>query len=276
MILVADAGGTKTHWRRIDGDSIEQFDTTGFNPNSHKASDFCEEIGQELTGFSSGVTHLYFYGAGLSYPDASLEQCLKSYLPEAEILQYSDVLGACRGLAGDEPGFVGILGTGSAGCFYDGQNIMAQRPSLGYLLGDEGSGASLGRQLLKKIYREELDQSIIEAFKEKYQLKKEKVYQKVYREPYPNRFLASFVPFLVAHTSHSQVYQLIKAEFETYFDTFLRGMEELEQYPVHFSGSIAFFFSNFLQEITREQGLTMGRVVQSPIAGLALYHQKNG
>jgi N-acetylglucosamine kinase-like BadF-type ATPase len=276
MILVADAGGTKTDWRILRGDKIDQLVTRGYNPNTHDLHPFLDEVMSHFHSSAAEVEKIYFYGASL-YPTSTVFiDALGSRFEQAHITVNNDLFGSCRSLSGDKSGFVGILGTGSAGCFYDGEKVVIHPPSLGYALGDEGSGALLGRALLKAAFRKKLDADLLEKFDQTFQLSKEQVYTEVYRGDHPNTYLGSFTRFLNDHRDHPQIYKLLRAEFEAYFTAYFQDMPGLTNHPFHFSGSIAFHFGDILREVAVERGYTVGRIVQSPIAGLALYHQEHG
>lgn len=275
MILVADAGGTKTDWRLLDGDQISPFVTIGYNPNTHQLSEFIKDITPTFLELRSKISKLYFYGASL-YPgnDVFIEE-IGQFFSKAQIEINTDLLGSCRALSANESGFVGILGTGSAGCFYEGNEITNHLPSLGYSLGDEGSGAYLGRKLLNKVLRNQLGTEIQHAFEQKFHLSKEEIFRHIYNEDGANAYLASFSPFLLAYKSNPQVHRLIMSSFQTYFNAYFMGMEAIHNYPFHFTGSVAYHFSDFIREVGTKLDLTITRIVQSPIAGLALYHQSH-
>lgn len=276
MILVADAGGTKTDWRILNGDKIDQLVTRGYNPNTHELHPFLDEVMAHFHTTADQVEKIYFYGASL-YPTSTVFiDALGSRFERAHITVNNDLFGSCRSLSANQPAFIGIMGTGSAGCFYDGEKVTIHPPSLGYALGDEGSGALLGRALLKAAFRKKLSSDLLEKFDQTFQLSKEQVYAEVYRGDHPNTYLASFTRFLNDHRDHPQIYALLRAEFESYFTAFFQDMPDLTKYPFHFSGSIAFHFGDIIREIAVARGYTVGRIVQSPIAGLALYHQEHG
>jgi len=276
MILVADAGGTKTAWRILNGDKIDQLVTRGYNPNTHELDTFLDEVIGHFQASANEVEKIYFYGASL-YPTSTVFiDGLGARFQKAAITVNNDLFGSCRSLSANSPAFVGILGTGSAGCFYDGEKVVIHPPSLGYALGDEGSGALLGRALLKAAFRKKLDKDLLHLFDQTFQLSKEQVYAEVYRGDHPNTYLASFTRFLNENRDHPQIYALLRNEFEAYFTAFFLDMPGLKEHSFHFSGSIAFYFGDILREIAVARGYTVGRIVQSPIAGLALYHQEHG
>ena len=276
MILIADAGGTNTSWRLLDGEKITQFSTRGYNPNTHQLSDFLRDIAPTFEEINLKVSKLYFYGASL-YPESTVFKSeVSKAFPNAEINVDNDLLGSCRSLSAKKPGFIGILGTGSAGCFYDGKEIVNHVPSLGYSLGDEGSGAYLGRKLLNITLRNRLNPSMKKLFDKEFNLTREEAYKHVYREEAANAYLASFARFLLTNKSDPQIYDLLKSSFGSYFEAYFLSMDDIYKHSFHFTGSIAYYFGDIIREIGIELNLSIGLTVQSPIAGLALYHQENG
>ncbi len=276
MILIADAGGTKTDWRLLEGESISQFSTRGYNPNTHRFKDFLNEIIPTFSHVKSQVTKLYFYGASIYPTNVTFKKGIGGMFPNAQIEIDNDLLGTCRSLSADQPGFIGILGTGSAGCYYDGKKIVDHPPSLGYALGDEGSGAILGKAVVNLALRKRLDESVQQKFDDEFQLSKEEAYKYVYMGEAPNTYLASFTRFLLSNKSNSQMDEVIRNEFRKYYNAFFLPMDNLKEHAFHFSGSVAYFFGDYLREIGAELGLTVKTIVQSPIEGLALYHQEHG
>ncbi|MCP4460664.1 MAG: hypothetical protein GY816_21975 [Cytophagales bacterium] len=276
MILVADAGGTKTDWRLLNGNQISQFATRGYNPNTHQLKDFLDDISPTFLDIQSAVSKLFFYGASL-YPESTdFKNGISSLYPKAQIEINNDLLGSCRSLSSDQPAFVGILGTGSAGCYYDGNDITNHVPSLGYSLGDEGGGAYLGRKLLNLALRNRLDDHLQLAFDQEFNLTKEEVYVHIYKKDGANAYLASFAHFLFAHKSDPQISELIATGLKDYLESYFITMDGIHKYPFHFSGSIAYYFGDFIREIGAKLKMNIGRIIQSPISGLALYHQAHG
>ena len=191
MILIADVGGTKSSWRLLDGEHILQFETDGYNPHTHELAEFISALNQAFEEYTESVKKVHFYGASIYPHDHAFGDALKSIFVHADILLNNDLLAACRAVSATEPGFVGILGTGSAGCFYDGSTVAIHPPSLGYILGDEGSGMSLGRRLISLALRKKLDEDLQREFDETFQLTKFKLYDHVYKGSHPNTYLAS-------------------------------------------------------------------------------------
>ena len=276
MILIADAGGTKTDWRLLDGEKVTALSSNGFNPNTHDLDKYMTSVMPMFTDVKMQVQKIYFYGASL-YPTSTdfIEEMNRNF-PEAQVNVNNDLFGSCRALSADQPGFVGIMGTGSAGCFYDGEKVAIHPPSLGYALGDEGSGAVLGKTLLRQIFRNRLSQEIVNLFQATYNLRKEELYAEVYRGNHPNMYLASFTRFLKDQIHFPEINELVFDGFDQYFEAFFSEMPGLNDHSFHFTGSVAFHFSDVLKEVADKRSLRFGNILKSPIEGLVTYHQQHG
>jgi len=273
--ITGDAGGTSTQWRVVSQGQIKQFETLGFNAYTHRFDDFRRSI-EEVFGSEIEVgipTYLYAAGIDNETMRAPVLQGLKEIFGENVSVE-NDLLGVARALCGKEPGYVGILGTGANACKYDGSEVNKVSASLGYVLGDEGSGAYMGKQLLASVFRSQLSKELLNAFQDKFDLSSHQAIDRIYNEPKPNHFLASFASFIHSNQSHPEIYQLIVNAFEDYFDAFFHYHSK--EFPFHFSGSIAYFFSGILREVGQARGISIQNIVQSPIAGLVLYHQQYG
>ncbi len=277
MILIADSGSTKTDWRLIDDDgNIHQAQTIGLNP--YFISD--ERVAETLrTGalrlFSPElVKEVFFYGSGLGAVSnrIRIESIIGKRYHAARIHIEHDLLGACRALCGRQPGVGVILGTGANSAVYDGEHIVQQVKSLGYLLGDEGSGAELGKRWVSAFLNGRLPEHLDHAFRRFFPHTHDEILERVYRKEQPNRFLASVVPFLKDHRDDPFVADMLRQSFEALFKHYLLRYPQVADYPIHFCGSIAYFFQPFLQSIADEHGLITGQFLQSPIAALTLYH----
>ena len=219
MILIADSGNTKTDWCCIDGlDAVNSFSTSGLNalilPKDKVLSIFQSEVSEKTEGMS--FSHIYFYGAGCIDASVKLkvEEALSKVFPNATVTVESDLLGAARSLCGDKPGIACIIGTGSNSCLYDGTEIVDNVPSLGYILGDEGSGAVLGRMLISDVMKGVLPESLVKKFQERYNLDPVTVVHRVYNESDANRFLASVTPFLLEHIEEPAIHRLVLNAFK--------------------------------------------------------------
>ena len=276
MMLIADSGSTKTDWCVIlDNTPIKRIGTKGLNPFFQSE----EEIQQELTHSllpqlpEGTIDSVYFYGAGCTPEKApTLRRAIADSLPVVgDIKAYSDMLAAARGLCGREAGITCILGTGSNSCFYDGKEIVNHISPLGFILGDEGSGAVLGKLLVGDILKNQLSPAIKEVFLKQFDLTAPEIIDRVYRQPFPNRFLASLSPFIAQHLEEPGIRQLVLGSFIA----FLRRnvmQYDYTQYPAHFIGSVAHCYKEILQEAAQETGIRIGKILQSPMEGLIQYH----
>lgn len=272
--IVGDAGGTGTQWRVLKGGDIQQFETIGFNAYTHNLEDLKTSITQTFGEEIEPNIPVYFYAAGVDTKHQAED--VRSEFTEifgSNIHIENDLVGVARSLCGREEGNVCILGTGSNACYYNGHKVNKVSASLGYVLGDEGSGAYLGKKLMMGIFREQFSKEIITRFQEKYSLTSHEVIQRIYHEPRPNHFLASFGTFIYENRNHPEIHQLITRAFNDFFDAFFHKSENKEK-PFHFSGSIAYYFSDILRQMGTERGYLIKKIVQSPIAGLVLYHQQ--
>lgn len=276
MLIIADSGSTKTDWcigNSKAGCRIVQ--TGGINP-FHQSSD---EIGQVISstlvpqlGDTTGFTGIYFYGAGCIPEKTGLvRQALLQSFPQAVAEVESDLLGAARALCGKSAGIACILGTGSNSCAYDGDKITAHISPLGYILGDEGSGAVLGKRLVSDCLKHQLPEDLCRKFVKEYELTPAMILDKVYRQPLANRFLASLTPFLSAHKHRQEIHALLVSCFT---DFFRRNVMQYEYQgmPVHFTGSIAHYFQKEVKEAALALDISTGNILKSPMEGLIDYH----
>jgi N-acetylglucosamine kinase-like BadF-type ATPase len=279
-ILIADSGSTKTDWICLTGDDEStqiEVQTVGLNP--FHVSD--NEIRGVLTHDvlpqlgDSNVEAVYFYGSGVrSEVEGRVEGLLRESFPDAKTVQaHSDLLGACRALCGDEAGIACILGTGANSCVYDGKKIVHNTPALGYILGDEGSGAVLGKHLLHDLYTGVLPHNLRLTFEREMGLELSEIINKVYREPQANRFLASLSEFIHRHLDEEGIRQMVYNTFSDFINYHVSryGRHDL---PLSFVGSIAFYYQEQLQLIVQMLGYPMGTILKSPLQGLVAYHSK--
>lgn len=277
MILLADSGSTKTDWRLITHDGgIEQYKSAGINPYLQKEEDIkaglLDSIMKEIT---VEVDKLYFYGAGCSSKEnkAMLARIFTALFPQAVIHIDHDLTAAARALCGHEEGIACILGTGANSCYYDGKEIAANVPSLGYILGDEGSGAWMGKELLSAFIRDELPLEVKERLTKRFELDRDTILENVYQKPMASKYLAGFSKFIFQNLREPDLYRLVYGGFELFFKKNVEKYDRYQQLPVHFTGSVAFYYSNILRQVANDRGVILRNVVESPIAGLTLYHQ---
>lgn len=276
MILIADSGSTKTDWCLINDESYRKdISTKGMNPYQQSEEQLANEVDTALISQlpTTTIEKVYFYGAGCIYDKILLmKRVLRNKINITKHCEVnSDMLGVARALCGHEAGIACILGTGSNSCFYDGSEITRNVSALGFILGDEGSGAVLGKLFLGDLYKNQFDDAIKEEFEQTYHLDAGKVIDHVYRQPYPNRFLASFAPFIHQHLGNGKVYELVLSTFTAFIRRNVMQYE-YQQYPVHFCGSIAWNFREILAEAASAHNITLGQVTKSPLEGLIRYH----
>lgn len=278
MILIADSGSTKTDWCLLsDKNEIKKIRTSGINPFFQSETEITATIQKELIPYLSKIQNIdtvYFYGAGCIGKDINdrIIRSIQASIPIKQIEVYSDLLGAARALCGRTAGIATILGTGSNSCFYDGNQIIQHIPPLGFILGDEGSGAALGKHLVADCLKGMLPPCFKEQLLDHLQLSVNQLLENIYSRPYPNRFLASLVPFIYQHRNKPEIKNLIESEFSLFFE------RNISFYPdeitvVHATGSIAYYFSEIWQTIVKRYGRESGRTLQSPIEGLISFHQ---
>ena len=274
-ILIADSGSTKTDWCVAeDGKILRQIKTGGINPvfqTDEELRHAMEDVARQVEDIRPEAIH--FYGAGcIPTQTERVIRALRQAFPAADEVEVaSDMLGAARALCGRRAGIACILGTGSNSCFYDGEHIVANVSPLGFILGDEGSGAVLGKLLVGSLLKNQLTPGLKEAFLEQYALTPADIIERVYRRPLPNRFLASLSPFLAAHLDDAGVHQLVLDAFRD----FLRRnvmQYDWQAHDVHCCGSIAFHYKKILAEAAVSLGIRIGQIIQSPMEGLVRYH----
>lgn len=277
MILIADSGSTKTDWVLIgnDGQVVGEVTTAGMNP-FHQTNEELVSIlkGMSLTNaYEEEKISLFFYGSGCTPEQIPrLRELLSQNLPNIWVCDvYSDLMGAAHALCGHQEGIACILGTGANSCLYDGKQIIQNTPALGYILGDEGSGAVLGRKFINALYKGRLPQGLREAFEQKTGLTMSAVIQRVYREPQANRFLASLSLFIGMHLDVLEVRQLVVENFREFLRHNVKpyGRPEL---PIGFVGSMAYHYESELREAAQLEGFVVGTVVKSPMSGLIRFH----
>jgi len=279
MILIADSGSTKTDWRFIKGNAeIRQFKSDGLNPFVRNEEEITTCLQNTFNAeFTNNVKKVFFYGAGCKGIGKNLlEKVLgNTFKNTSEIKVENDLLAAARATCGNNKGIACILGTGANSCLYDGVEIIDHIPPLGYILGDEGSGAYLGKTLVNAYFKRELPSDLKQKFAKRYQLTESELLEKVYKDAFPNRYLASFSRFLFHNIKYPYIKHLVHEAFTAFFKKQIVKYEGYEQFQVHFTGSIAFYFNDILRYTASEMNISMGRILEKPIAGLTLYHEQD-
>ena len=276
MMIIVDSGSTKTHWCLIDENGEKLIQTIGINPYQMNKEAIIEVLEKELYPYlsSESIKNVHFYGAGCSTDQKCglIDSVLHDFFKTATIDVHHDLLGAARALCGHDKGIACILGTGCNSCYYDGNEIKDQIYSLGYALGDEGSGAYIGKLLIRDYYQGTMPYEVQQLFKEEFDPVLENILDRVYNQPQPSRFLASFCPFISKNISHPYLYNLVSSSFDEFFQKHVLKFEEAKTSKIHFLGSIAFYFSDILKESADKAGLQIGRICESPIKGLVDFH----
>ena len=277
MVLIADSGSTKTDWAlQSASGAVERFQTQGINPFHQNRVLIADILRRELLRKLNpdAVDSVYFYGSGVRPEKESVMiSLLQEAFPQAKQVEaHSDLLGAARALFGHNFGITSILGTGANSCLYDGETIVQNTPALGYILGDEGSGAVLGRRFLNALYKGVLSDKIKSDFETATGLTMADVIDRVYSQPRANRFLASLSEFIHSHLDDEAVRQIVIDNFDDFFQKNIVPYNRRDL-PVGFVGSIAWYYQSELQESATRQGFTLGTILQSPIEGLLDFHK---
>lgn len=282
MILIADSGSTKTDWCVCNGtDKLCIINTQGINPYHQSIDDIktiiCTEFIPQIANISKeSITEIYYYGAGCATEIKCniIKDILAEHFTNARINVASDLLGAARALCKNSEGIACVIGTGSNSCLYDGKNIADNIPSLGYILGDEGSSVALGRRLLSDCFKRQLPANVANEFMAEYDLTMESVLENIYKKPLANRYMAQFTPFLAKHRDVPQVHEILISCFTEFFKRNVIAYHK-PWLPVHFVGSVATIFSEELIETTESLGMKAGTFIQNPIEGIVSYHISN-
>lgn len=276
IYLIADSGSTKTDWAVIENNQLGKVITTkGMNPVFQSTDEMVAEITENLLPYlpTKHFSNIFFYGAGCIPEKVSVvENALRQVLTVDEKVEVnSDLLAAARALCGKEPGIACILGTGSNSCFYDGKQIAWQVPALGFILGDEGSGANLGKRLVSDLLKNQLDDQLKEEFFAQFNTNMADIIENVYRKPFPSRYLASLNVFLEQHKTHKTVHTLLVNAFS---DFIRRNVMQYDyhEYPMNCIGTIALVYQSELTEAAQTLGVKIGTISKAPMEGLLKYH----
>lgn len=279
MKLIADSGSTKVEWCLLDHDKpVRQIFTSGFNAlmltEEEIAQYLDDELMSQLGEQARSVTEVHFYGAGCIDEEVcrNVRRAIRQNIDVPTIEAHSDLLGAARALFGEREGIACILGTGSNSCYYNGREIKDHVSPLGYIPGDEGSGAVLGRHLIGDVLKHQLPRELCDRFLDEYNLTSNAIIRRVYKEPSPNRFLASVTPFLLKNIEEPAIHRLVLNEFKSFF---VRNVAQYDRYrvlPVSFVGSIAYLYRSVLDEAAAALDATVDTVIKTPMEGLVKYH----
>ncbi len=277
--LIADSGSTKAAWRFIDdAGHLKEFQTLGMNPFFRTTDDMFQELQDVIyPEIGAAVDEIFFYGAGVTTQEKGqvVKDALLRLFPKAKVETNSDVLAAARALFGNQAGIACILGTGSNACLYDGEKIAEGVPPLGFILGDECSGGVLGRKLLGDYFKKVMPAELRALFEKQYAPQQSEVLERVYRAERPNRYLAGFVPFLSQNISHPYSRDLVRNSMVEFFDRNVLKLPDALCYKLGFIGSVAFYFSEIVEELARDYGFKKYLILKEPIERLVEYHTQS-
>jgi N-acetylglucosamine kinase-like BadF-type ATPase len=282
MKLIAESGGTKTSWCGISGlMETEIISTIGLNPNFVTLESFKEVLSSKVLAVikktEDEIEDVWFYGAGCSgkVMENRIKDAFRSVLPSSRVFVYSDLVGAARGLLGKRKGFVCMIGTGSNSGYYDGVTITRNIPPLGFILGDEGSGASLGSKLLADFLRGIMPGGLAEEFRKSYGAEKDDIVSNVYRGVFPSKYISGFVQFLKDRISDEYCNNLVRSSFEEFVKRNLMLYNQTGETEIAVTGSVAWYFREILEEVFKEYGFIISTLTRGPIEGLIHYHKTN-
>lgn len=278
MIIIADSGATKTEWLvKRNGQWEKPILTAGFNPWQHDS----ENLKQSFSALKKQINiteieKLVFYGAGCGTEvnQQKVSTVLSQILPTAEIIVSHDLMASAHALLGHEAGIACILGTGSNACQFDGENITAQITSLGYILGDEGSGAHIGKLLCSAFFRQQMPAELSDKFTDTYKLQLPDFLTKVYKQPGAAAYLADFSRFAYAHRENEYVQSLVNESFDQFIEFHIGFFNPDPKLPIGFTGSVAFHFQEQLTQRLQNKGFSAGKFMKSPAQGLMDYYDR--
>ncbi len=280
MVAIVDGGSTKCDWVILDkfGKIFLKTETIGFNPNIISPELIVPEIEKNasLTSIKDSMGRVFFYGSGCGVAEnqAVVHKELTKVFSKADIRVKEDLTAAAYSAYHGKPAIVCILGTGSNSCFFDGNEIRRELPSLGFLIGDEGSGSAIGKSLLRRYFMKKLPEDLHQHFVEKYNLGIDEAIKNMYHNPRANAYLADFNKFVVEHKNHPYFQNMVFDEMKNFFDYQVLPYKEAKEAEINFIGSIAFYYEDILRAAAAEMNLHVGTIVQKPIESLVDYHIK--
>ena len=280
MVAIVDSGSTKSDWVILDDfkNVFLKTETIGFNPNFISKELIVPEIEKNtsLTSVKNSITRIFFYGSGCGVRQncITIEEEVGRVFTNAEIIVKEDLTAAAYAAYNGKPTIVCILGTGSNSCYFDGENLKIKLPSLGYLVGDEGSGSAIGKQLVRRFFMQKLPDDLSCEFEKTYKLTVDETLKNMYHTPRPNAYLANFNKFVVERKDHPYFQKMVFDEMMNFFDYQVLPYEESKEAEINFIGSIAYYYENILRSAAAELHLNVGQIVQKPIESLVDYHIK--
>ena len=279
VTLIADSGATKAEWCLLNNGKKKTLFTQGISPYFLNTDQIAELVSSELATHLKKLTveHLYYYGTGCSNIEnaKSIKHALTRVFPQAAVNVNTDLMAAARAVCGHEKGIACILGTGSNSCFYNGKNIVKNSPGIGYVLGDEGSGAYLGKKVLQYYLYDTFDEDLRARFDARFVTTTSEILDNVYKKPLPNRYMASFALFLAENRGHYMIENIIEDGLNDFFFQHLCKYNEVWKFPVHFVGSVASGFKDVLEQLCGSYQFELGKVLKNPMEGLVKYHSSS-
>jgi N-acetylglucosamine kinase-like BadF-type ATPase len=277
-ILIADSGATKTDWCLLSSGTEPRFyKTSGFNPYYQSSASILAKLRDEWAPQwdLQNLQTIYFYGSGCATADRAsiVETPLRSFFEADHVEVNSDLLGAARASCGKHPGIACILGTGSGSCAFDGKHISDKIPSLGFILGDEGSGAYLGKMLITDFLRGNMPVKIQKELYKTHAVDKETVLETINKNEMPSRYLAGFAKFISIHLDEPYIFDLAYRGFQAFAEDYIVRYKRYEELPVHFVGSVAYFNMKVIQQLSRDMDFHIGKIIKAPMDGLVKYHK---
>ncbi len=277
--IIADSGATKCQWTIVQENKKKTITTIGISPYFLSTEEIVQIIEKAFDKKvdCAAIKNVYFYGTGLSNPSnvQILKKALTKVFKKASLDIQTDLMAIARAACMDQKGVVCILGTGSNAGFYNGKKINKNSPGLGYVLGDEGSGAYLGKKVLQYYLYKTFDEDLMNAFEQKYHLDRASILNKVYKEPLANRYIAQFTEFLVENRGHYMIENIIEDGINDFFFTHLNKLNESWLHPIHFVGSVAYGFKDILKQLAQTYEFELGKIMKTPSEGLLAYHHKH-
>lgn len=280
MILVADSGSTKTDWRLVDSDgNTKAFQTKGLNPIFTSEEEILKELenAELASSYSDKITAVHFYGAGVTNELIinKITTLFSTFFPNATVNINDDLMAAARALYRNGSGIVCILGTGSNSCLYENGEIMDKVPALGYILGDEGSGANIGKRFINALFKRQLPEKLTIEICKKNNITIEGIIERVYKNSFPNRYLASLTRIVNENIQHESIVKIVEEAFIDLVNKNISHYNSAEEKSVGFVGSIAYHFQAVLTHVLKSKGLAVSEIIQSPIDELTNFHKEN-
>jgi glucosamine kinase len=274
--LIADSGATKAEWCLLDGSRKKIIFTQGISPYFLNSEQIHNLLLNELCPIlkKSRIDEVYYYGTGCANPANAkiVKKAIQQTFPGSSVQVTHDLMAAARSLFGNQKGIAGILGTGSNSCYFNGKKIVKNSPGLGYVLGDEGSGAYLGKKVLQYYLYETFDTELKLKFDAKYNTTTVEILENVYKKPLPNRYLAGFAIFLAENRGHYMIENIIEDGLNDFFFNHLSKYKETSSLPVSFVGGIAYGFKDIVKELCETYKFELGKIIRNPMEGLIDFH----